>query len=157
MPTSGSELSNSASEGGGGTPIALLLLHKCVGETMPRTFDWRSFGITVIGVTGNDSRWLHVKNRGKLFSLFSIARTKFTSQLPCQQSSNRLQHMDSDIHQNIIIQSQVCLSLILYSGYCPRPWAIPYACTKLQQHNTVRKINICQAKHKVNNLTQHQR
>ena len=35
MPTSGSELSNSASEGGGGTPIALLLLHECVGETMP--------------------------------------------------------------------------------------------------------------------------
>ena len=80
MPTSGSELSNSASEGGGGTPIALLLLHECVRETMPRAFDWRSFGRTVIGVTGNDGRWLHIKNRGKLLlSLFSIARTKFTS------------------------------------------------------------------------------
>ena len=44
----------SASEDRGGTPIALLLLHECVGETMPREFDWRSFGKTVISMTGNE-------------------------------------------------------------------------------------------------------
>ena len=46
----------SASEDRGGTPIALLLLHECVGETMPREFDWRSFGKTVTKADGSVSK-----------------------------------------------------------------------------------------------------